>query len=226
MTSKLKNQYSGEGANNYDAIRSQTKRWQNEQRAITELLQEIEPVRFVDVPVGTGRWIDLLEKADRQAIGIDISPDMIKQTREKLRAAGIPDSQFHLIEGSALDTASLVSDFAPDTIVCIRFVNWTDQQTLKRLLGVFNETRARHIVIGVSVIDTGTSIMEKLMMRFALLLERIRKFRQARQYVHDEAEVLAFCDRLAWTLVKKVPIFSNASRRNYIYHFETSRRSL
>lgn len=150
---------------------------------------------------------------------------MIRLAREKLHNTGVSESKIRLIEGSALETSSIVADFAPDTILCIRFANWIDLKTLERLLGVLDETGARHVVIGVSVIDVGTPRLKRLMMRAALIFGRIRRFRQARQYVHDEAKMLAACDHLGWTWLEKVPVFANSSRKNYIYHFETLHRS-
>ena len=40
---------------------------------------------LLDVPVGTGRWIPLIEKITSKYVGVDVSENMINQAQQKLK---------------------------------------------------------------------------------------------------------------------------------------------
>lgn len=91
-----------------------------EERMVGPLLPILEEMLTIDVACGTGRWLaNLLHRGARLGVGLDLSPEMLKQARSKpplqdrlIRAdcAAMP------IRGGAADLAmcSFVVSYLPD----------------------------------------------------------------------------------------------------------------
>lgn len=104
--------YYGKRAANYDAERCHSLRWANEQRAVADMVFS-GPV--LDVPLGTGRYVGIYEEKGLKAVGLDISPDMIKEAKKRY-----PD-----LETTVGSIFSLpFPDQSFDGVVCIRLLDW------------------------------------------------------------------------------------------------------
>lgn len=104
--------YYGERAENYEASRSVKPKWQVEQAAVERFLTD-GPV--LDVPVGTGRFIPIYRAKGLEFTGIDISSDMLGQTRSKY-----PDA--NIFRGSVFYLPFGEREF--ETAVCVRLLEW------------------------------------------------------------------------------------------------------
>ena len=70
--------YYGEKAKNYLKDRTHQGKWQKEQLIIQELLsKEPDGITVLDVPLGTGRFVDYYLKKNMTVYGLDISKDML-----------------------------------------------------------------------------------------------------------------------------------------------------
>jgi ubiquinone/menaquinone biosynthesis C-methylase UbiE len=83
---RLKEKYGSEQASQYDKDRRNRDSWQNEQQAVECILKkpdvrsEVETI--LDAPVGTGRFFDAYESMSVDALGIDVSEDMLEQAKK------------------------------------------------------------------------------------------------------------------------------------------------
>lgn len=77
--------YHGAIAEGYDAKRENDPKWVIEQRVITEMLSDLPAgSRVLDVPVGTGRFLDFYGSKKFLFVGADRSGDMLVQSALKL----------------------------------------------------------------------------------------------------------------------------------------------
>lgn len=120
---RIARRYFGKTAEQYEARRQGKRKWQAEDAAVAELIQGISGA-VIDCPVGTGRFLPLYERLGLDALGVDISPDMIAVARQKGYGS--------LQTGSAFD----LSDKA-DVLVCVRFLGHLEPHELRQVLGVF-----------------------------------------------------------------------------------------
>lgn len=111
------NTYFGRIAADYEQERKGTEFWLNEQRVLSLFLKRLpKSLRILDVPIGTGRWIEDFRRRDHVVFGIDSSSDMLQIARG---AAGLGFNGT-LIQGNALQLNFPDSSF--DLVVSFRFV--------------------------------------------------------------------------------------------------------
>lgn len=122
---KLKNvKFSGVNALNYENRRSHKAEWQMEQSIIDSWLSNFQGVRLLDIPIGTGRYIPLYQKYEIEAVGIDLSEDMLEIARQKsaldLRVGNVMNIEF--------------PDKYFDVTVCTRLVNWLSPTDMEKAI--------------------------------------------------------------------------------------------
>lgn len=110
--------YKGAKARSYDSERAHSLRWANEQRAVADMLFS-GPV--LDCPLGTGRYASIYQDKGIEAVGIDISPDMLAVAKSRY-----PDLDARL--GSVFDLPFKDKSF--EVAVCTRLLDWLDPQEM------------------------------------------------------------------------------------------------
>lgn len=119
---ELAQRYRGQRAQSYDSERERSASWKRETAAVDSFLADIpRGAKVVDVPLGTGRFLDLYVKYGLAPTGFDISPDMLAEARAKADRLGLAIS---LREADIRHIDA--PDGAFDVAVCIRFLNWID----------------------------------------------------------------------------------------------------
>lgn len=104
--------YRGAAPLDYEESRRHKPEWPVEQALIEEMVAD-GPV--LDVPLGTGRYLDIYQAKGLRCVGLDISPEMIAQA--KLRQ---PD--LDAVVGTVFDLPFPDASFG--TVVCSRLLNW------------------------------------------------------------------------------------------------------
>lgn len=104
--------YYGSTARDYDRKRSHKPCWAREQAAVEKFVR-YGPV--LDVPVGTGRYLDIYRRKGLEFQGLDASDEMIALARKKC-----PDLRAQ--RGTILDLPFGDKQFG--TVVCSRLLNW------------------------------------------------------------------------------------------------------
>ena len=112
--------YFGKRATGYEARRAGRPHWAKENAAVESMLSDLPRCSSVlDVPVGTGRYVEIYKRAGFFAAGLDASGDMLDVARENARKIGYP---FPLHLGDALNLP--YHDLSFHAVVCTRLVNW------------------------------------------------------------------------------------------------------
>lgn len=215
---KLVAAYSGDGAKNYDDIRSLTPRWKSEVAAMESLLAKVNPRRILDCPFGTGRWIEQYNALGVEVVAVDLSQAMLDEANKKLAGQSSDCiARYHLVKGSIFDLPSLNVGTEHDLIVCVRFLNWVSLADAQKAFAALSKLRPARMVVGVSVRGAQCTNIKRDLMKFALWRENLRKWRSPNQYVHDEQDIIEMFTGNGFSIESKVPIFQNRSRQNFFY---------
>lgn len=113
--------YVGAVAEGYDAKREQSSKWIAEQAAVEEMLDDLPAnSRILDIPIGTGRFIDYYRQRHFIVTGLDISEDMLRLARQKV---GGWDETFRFGLGNVLDLG-IFEEMRFDAAVMVRLTRW------------------------------------------------------------------------------------------------------
>ena len=81
-----KDLYIGSNAKEYERNRTQSaksiQRWHREQQVVENIFRNLDCSHVLDLPCGTGRFLNILAKYSKTVVGADISPDMLGQCKE------------------------------------------------------------------------------------------------------------------------------------------------
>lgn len=131
-----RDKYYGSVAENYDAERQKSQRWRLEYEAVNELVTT-GPV--LDIPMGTGRFFPIYQEKGLDAVGADISDDMMAVALRN--HPGI-----HTIKASILDLPYPDGFF--ETAVCVRMMDWLYPDEMERAAEELKRV-ARTIIVSV-----------------------------------------------------------------------------
>lgn len=108
--------YYGDAAALYDAERAQTGRWQREQSAVSGFLSRLpDGLDVLDVPLGTGRFIDFYRAHHHRVTGLDASDEMMAVASRRAGAFALTT-----VRGSATELPWPDASF--DLVVSTRFL--------------------------------------------------------------------------------------------------------
>jgi SAM-dependent methyltransferase len=145
---RARTRYVGAVAGRYVERRASSVKWQREQRAVESLIAAFPRGSIVlDVPLGTGRFLDAYARAGHRACGIDISADMLAQAMAGGAAAGA-----WLVRGEVERLP--LADAAVDYVVCTRFMNWIGPELFARVVGELRRVTRARLVVHVRVAQT------------------------------------------------------------------------
>jgi SAM-dependent methyltransferase len=140
--------YRGQIARDYVRRRAATPKWHREQVFMEALIDTLPPGSLVlDMPVGTGRFLRSYARAGHRVCGIDISADMLRESRGN---GPVRPSGFQLIQGEAEGLP--LRDASVDVVVCTRFMNWVPAARLERVLGELVRVSRDGVVIEIRVV--------------------------------------------------------------------------
>jgi SAM-dependent methyltransferase len=142
----LSTAYMGATATGYDARRAPTEKWLSEDDTVRELLHVLPTgATILDVPVGTGRFLELYHQRGMKVVGRDISPDMLSAARDKLNELDGLECSLGLADIRTIPDA----DDHYDCALSIRFLNWVDSNGLEEALRELRRVSKRYLIIGV-----------------------------------------------------------------------------
>ena len=120
--------YDAHVAADYDRDRRAEEHWQAEHEFIAAYAASHALGRVLDLPVGTGRFLELLGAAE-EIFGVDISDPMLAVAAGRSQSLGL--AQVHLMKGDALATP--FEDDMFDTVICFRLAHLLPPQLMPRL---------------------------------------------------------------------------------------------
>lgn len=148
-----KEKYFGNVATGYDERRTKNPRWEREQKVVAAYVAAIKQGSTVlDVPFGTGRYVECYLERGLKVMGADISADMIAAAAKRLseEVFGQLDVRFADAEHLPFD------DGAADVVVCTRFIKWLPSlDIVDNVIGEFARVCHGRMLIQVKVTADG-----------------------------------------------------------------------
>jgi len=140
--------YAGEFAEDYDTVRMVKPKWLAEQKVIEEFLSRTTPSQTIlDVPFGTGRFLELCQQAKLKVTGVDISQDMLDAASAKFSNLV---NDVELIAARAEDMPFEDNTF--DYLICNRFIKWLpSMQAMMPVAKEFRRVTAGQILLQVKL---------------------------------------------------------------------------
>jgi ubiquinone/menaquinone biosynthesis C-methylase UbiE len=125
--------YLGQRAERYDATRARQSATQRDQVTVENYLAKIAPGDSVlDIPAGTGRFIEFCVGHGLVYTGVDISQDMLEVARTKI-PSGVTNIDLRVADARALPFSNDAFDYA----IVVKFIKWLP--TLEVLIDVLRE---------------------------------------------------------------------------------------
>jgi len=134
----MKYTYTGARAQAYEAKRISQSDWIAENDIVQEFLKDKSGV-LLDCPVGTGRFFPLYTRF--QAVGLDISPDMLKEAEKKGKWG-------ELLTGDVKNLP--FGDKYFDVAVCIRLLNWFSREDMIAAVKELNRV-SKCLIVGITL---------------------------------------------------------------------------
>ena len=138
--------YEGSTVADYDRKRSTHGSWRAEQAALDDFLREISlppGSAVVDVPVGTGRFLETYARLGFRVTGIDISTDMVATSRQRAAALGLQSATFAIGDATRLQLA----DKSVDLAVSVRFLNHLEFDTIRSVIAELARVSTRYLIV-------------------------------------------------------------------------------
>jgi ubiquinone/menaquinone biosynthesis C-methylase UbiE len=149
--------YTGALADQYERRRTGSPKWQFEQRAVEEFVQEFSGT-VLDVPLGTGRFLGAYARHGLCVHGVDTSADML--------AIATRNGAVNVTIGNIL--ALDIADGAVDAVVCTRMLNWFTAAEMATALAEVARVSRRWVVVSLATADvahgrsTGTTVHSRI----------------------------------------------------------------
>jgi len=142
------NVYYTRKAKGYFSKREKSKEWISEQEILAELLKDIpNNTKVLDIPFGTGRFVDLYLEKRMDIYGLEISQDMINSAKTIL---GKSFQKCNIEIGDATEKLPF-EDNTFDLVVCFRFLKFLSYEKAKQLLYEFKRVTKSHVIILLNV---------------------------------------------------------------------------
>lgn len=139
--------YKGQAAKHYLERRTRTLKWQREQQVIERLVESFpRGSSILDVPLGTGRFLQYYARGNHTVYGLDISSDMLSQARGMQRAVNNVNG---LVQGDAESIP--LRDGAVDYVICMRLLNWIPSPIFNDIISEFKRIARKGIIVEVRV---------------------------------------------------------------------------
>ncbi len=181
---ELKQRYYGNRVTIYDDIRAPTSLWPNEQAAMRKILGQLEPgSTIIDLPVGTGRYLEFYRDLGLRPMGVDVSVDMLEKTRARAREVGL---SVPLARSDIRSTP--FPDQAVDVVVCTRFMNWIKADGVYACLAELRRIARKRVVFSLRSYRPTSEL--SLTQRLHKLKYRFFHFRTGAKHLVHEPNVI------------------------------------
>jgi ubiquinone/menaquinone biosynthesis C-methylase UbiE len=205
----LSTRYTGGIAAGYEAERTVAPQWAKEQ-AVTERFLATLPAgaTILDVPVGTGRFLEFYKKFGLVPTGLDISPDMLASAKAKAAALGL---DIKLAQGDIrrLDAA----DKSFEAALCVRFVNWIDFVGMEAVLRELSRVARSTLIVSVRVWPTPRTFAQRLGQGWTSFRRR-----KSELNFHNTEATEALFGRLGFVIADSETVFRKSNQTSYVFY--------
>lgn len=121
LENRIKKYYSGKNVSEYEMVRGKQKTWHNENKIVPEVIKKYvkEKETIIDLPCGTGRWLEIFNEFQLHSIMIDISKEMLKVAEKK--SLNFTNAKFFFIKLDVLSETTRLP--RADILIMTRFLN-------------------------------------------------------------------------------------------------------
>lgn len=224
MTSQKQN-YDEVIAKNYDSDRENEDHWSRENEYIANYFSENVGNTILDVPVGTGRFFKYYP-SQVNIFGVDISPHMIEQAREKIIHGDEERYFFHVGNAKNLDFAA---DNSVDAIVCCRLFHLIEAPERVAILKEFSRVMRGELILQVYLALPQSNILTRLKTKIKRALKGSDYFSDDRKpwshiksYALSEKELMGACEEVGLTVVKKTHLCNYSGSDVSMIHLRNS----
>jgi ubiquinone/menaquinone biosynthesis C-methylase UbiE len=207
---KLATHYTGGTAQGYEAERTVGPEWPREQAIADEFLSRLTAgATIVDIPVGTGRFLEFYKKHELRPTGLDISLDMLAEAKGKAAALNLDAT---LIEGDIRKIAAPDKSF--DAALCVRFVNWVDFAGFEAALTELSRVARSTVILSVRVWPAPKTFGQWLHKSWITFRRR-----RADLNFHNEEATLALFARLGFAVADSQTVRTRKDRTRYMFYY-------
>lgn len=219
----LSKQYRGAVARHYNAQRETGSKWLAEQRVLQNLLEDFPTqLRVLDVPVGTGRLFPFYERLGFAVTGMDVSPDMLQEARDRADRLGL---DVELRQGDIRAIPAKSSSF--ELVVCIRFLNWVDLEGLRASLQELSRVSSDKLLVGIRhmtpVSDFRPVPWDILRIGRRILGHANERARKSGLVYHDKRKLFALFSDLELEMVEAKRVESRSDGTDYYIYLMRKR---
>ncbi len=216
---KLAETYTGNTAERYDEKRSTSPKWHGENLVIDSLLSKLPAkLRLLDVPVGTGRFIELYKKYRITATGVDISNDMIAVAKNK---AAQLEVNIDLQQGSVLDLK--FSDGTFDCALCVRLMNWLHSEEMDQAIGQLSRVSKKHLILGIRSYGQSSNFALRILTWFTTHIRQKtpKSSRKWQAIIHDKAKIESSFQKHSLKIIQQQTVPQGRQGTDYIFYLLT-----
>jgi 2-polyprenyl-3-methyl-5-hydroxy-6-metoxy-1,4-benzoquinol methylase len=222
-TNALKSHYDSDVADSYEATRHNAK-WAAEQAAVEQMLSTIPAgATVLDVPVGTGRFLQCYSERRFRVLGIDSSQDMLDRAINRHR---IDTSLVTLRRGDIFQLAN--DGVSADVSVCVRFMNLVSTKDMSAVIAELAAVSKQNIIVGIRHIVPLTELRLWRPRDLRRLLGRLASFVRFRIegkiVLHPFREIQAAFERAGLTVANSVCIERRGDGTDYCIYLLAKRR--
>ncbi len=170
--------YDNNIANSYDLDRQEEEHWKLENVYIENLYNCINIMTLLDLPVGTGRFLQYYGKVEK-VIGIDISDDMLQVAMKK---ADKLSSNIVLHKGDAFSLQYPDEYF--EHIVCFRLMHLIPPDKRLNLLNELKRVVSKKIILQVYM-SKATPLSQKIFRKLRALVTQKNKIQKPWSHIQS-----------------------------------------
>jgi ubiquinone/menaquinone biosynthesis C-methylase UbiE len=206
---KLSTRYTGGIASSYEAMRTGSSDWPKEQAVVERFLRTLPAgSSIIDVPVGTGRFLEFYKAFGLKPTGLDISADMLASAKVKADALALD------IDLAKADIRHLAfADRSIDTVLCVRFVNWIDFSGFEAVMAELARVARNTIIVSVRVWPTPKSFGQWLGQRWTAFRRRHAELR-----FHNTEATEELFTRVGFTIADSETVRQGRDQTNFVFY--------
>lgn len=145
-----KSAYHGAVASTYEADRRQQPLWEQEQEFVRDWVQTLPAgATLLDIPTGTGRFLEIFLARQLHVLAQDISKDMLAEIRRQHPA--LASARLEISEGDAEHLA--LADDTVDVVVCWRLLHLVPLPVVRGVLHEFRRVCRGPMAVQVFAVD-------------------------------------------------------------------------
>ena len=208
---KLAKKYYDDMCHTYEDLRANTYKWLREQKIVHDFLTRFpRGTKVLDIPIGTGRFIEFYEKFDFALTGVDISDHMLEKAKNKPK---ILNANFETGNIFSLDHA----DDSFSLVVCIRFMDWVSENDLEKAFTELARVTKGAIIVNIPTYTQLADIRPYSLSAFLRLIRQYKlRFYLARtrsdSVIHKKSSIKRIVEQLGLYVDDKVCIDHNYGR--------------